>query len=142
MSLREITSLLWDMARFWRIPQNSACLPVLELDSVIECDSRCVLLDATGYSDEQLNDLFLFLVEPGNYPLSNYESWGPGGIPLYTETAHSAEFAMNANYLTGNRAYHNPSFTALEKNSTALIQSSDTEAWGEVLAKRLSLIHI
>lgn len=125
---------------YGEVLENTAefCLSpcVAELDSVIECDSRCVLLDATSYSDEQLNDLFLFLVEPGNYPLSNYESWGPGGIPLYTETAHSAEFAMNANYLTGNRAYHNPSFTALEKNSTALIQSSDTEAWGEVLAKR------
>ena len=40
--------------RFWRMHTGWIFLRVLQDDAVVECDGRCVLLDVTGQSDDEL----------------------------------------------------------------------------------------
>ena len=110
---------------------------VADLDSVIECDSYCVLVDATAYTDTELEELFRYMTEEeDNYLIRNYENWGVSGMPLYVQASKNAERAQVAESLSGNMAYHVPSYSMLEKNGGAFIQSADDAAWAEIRATR------
>jgi len=107
-------------------------------DAVVECDSRCVLLDVTGQSDEELQAL---LSRISSSPveesiLQYYETWGIAGKVMSVPYADSTGISDQAREMLGNVAYGCPAFSELLPFGGKFQEKDSTYAWAKVTVTR------
>lgn len=111
---------------------------VARKEAVVECDSRCVLLDVTGQSDEELQKV-LSLISSSPVEdsiLQYYDTWGIAGKVMSVPYADRTGISDQAREMLGNVAYGCPVFSEMIPFSSKFQEKDTTYAWAKAAVTR------
>lgn len=111
---------------------------VVSEGGIVECDSRCVLLDMTGHTDESVQEI-LDQIQTSVFEdsiLPYYDTWGVAGKILNVPYANRTGLADQAKKLTGNEAYSTPVFSELRSHGGKILEKEEEYAWARLKVTR------
>ena len=123
------------IAFFGEILENASRLDispcVARKEAVVECDSRCVLLDVTGQSDEELQKVLSLI---SNSPVEDsilqyYDTWGIAGKVMSVPYANRTGISDQTREMLGNVAYGCPVFSEMIPFSSKFQEKDTLYAW-------------
>ena len=111
---------------------------VARKEAVVECDSRCVLLDVTGQSDEELQKV-LSLISSSPVEdsiLQYYDTWGIAGKVMSVPYADRTGISDQTREMLGNVAYGCPVFSEMIPFSSKFQEKDTMYAWVKAAVTR------
>lgn len=107
-------------------------------DAVVECDGRCVLLDVTGQSDDELQKV-LSLISSSPVEdsiLQYYDTWGIAGKVMSVPYADRTGISDQTREMLGNVAYGCPVFSEMIPFSSKFQEKDTMYAWAKAAVTR------